>query len=221
MADNKPSSTIENYLSLLFIFERDGEPVVGARLAEQLRVTPPTVTNTLKRMCRDGLVELDDPNGPKLTDTGREAASSVMRRHILTEWVLAELLSWAKIHTEAHELEHGISQEVEDALQREWDYPEVCPHGNPLPGHEGVVAGWFPLTDLPLNRPAVLRRVHELGEETPGLLEYLEDKGLTMGGKITVTEVLPFNQTLTVQLANGEEVSIGLATAKYLHVELE
>jgi Mn-dependent DtxR family transcriptional regulator len=66
---NKPSLTIENYLSLMFILERDGEPLMGTHLAELLGVTPPTVTNTLKRMARDGLVSFDQP-GTHLTENG-------------------------------------------------------------------------------------------------------------------------------------------------------
>lgn len=220
MIENKPSATIENYLSLLFIFERDGEPIVGARIAEQLGVTPPTVTNTLKRMARDGLLDLDNSQGPTLTAAGREAAHSVMRRHILTEWMLARLLSWSKVHNQAHEMEHAISQEVEDALQREWNYPHTCPHGNPLPGHEDIVAAWVPLTQVPLNQPVIIRRVHELAEETPGLLAFLEEKELTINQPVTVTEILPFNQTLTVRLGSGQEVSLGLSTAKYVFAEV-
>jgi DtxR family transcriptional regulator, Mn-dependent transcriptional regulator len=220
MSESKPSATVENYLSLLFVFERDGEPIVGARIAEQLGVTPPTVTNTLKRMERDGLVRLDGPHGPALTESGRVAAHTVMRRHILTEWMLVRLLSWSKIHSQAHEMEHAISQEVEDALQREWDYPHTCPHGNPLPGHEDIVAAWVPLTAIPLNQPVTVRRVHELAEETPGLLAFLEEKEITINQQVTVTEVLPFNQTLTLRLSGGREVSLGLSIAKYVFAEL-
>lgn len=221
MLKNKHSATIENYLSLIFILERDGEPVVGARLAEHLGVTPPTVTNTLKRMNRDGLITLDEPQGPTLTEMGREAASSVMRRHILTEWMLARLLSWSKVHIHAHELEHAISQEVEDALQREWNFPKVCPHGNPFPGQEAIVAKWIPLTKAPIGEPVIIRRVHELAEETPGLLEFLEEKNIMLEQEVIVEEVLPFNQTLTVRLSDGSEVSLGLSTAKYVFGELK
>ncbi|MFZ6029150.1 MAG: metal-dependent transcriptional regulator [Chloroflexota bacterium] len=224
MAEIKPSATIENYLSLLFVFERDGEPIVGARLAEQLGVTPPTVTNTLKRMERDGLVRLDGPSGPALTESGRTAAHTVMRRHILTEWMLVRLLSWSKIHSQAHEMEHAISQEVEDALQREWNYPQTCPHGNPLPGCEEVVAGWIPLTEAPLHRPLIIRRVHELAEETPGVLAFLEEKRLTIGQEIIIIETLPFNQTLTINVEEGPcggEVVLGQSIARYIFGELK
>jgi len=79
----RPTSTIEDYLSLLLILERDNEPVVGARLAELIGVSPPTVTNTLQRMLRDGLIIPDKTRGSLLTEKGLEAARSVMRRHML------------------------------------------------------------------------------------------------------------------------------------------
>jgi len=214
---DKPSLTIENYLSLVFILERDGEPVVGARLAELLGVSPPTVTNTLKRMARDGLVSLDQP-GTYLTEKGLQAARSVMRRHMLTEWMLAKMLSWSKSHEQAHHLEHAISDEIEAALLKEWGNPQTCPHGNPLPGHEAVVAGWTPLTSVAAGQAVTIRRIHELAEETHGLLAFLEEKGVMPGHTATVVEVLPFNQTITLHLDKGD-VSLGFAAARYIFVE--
>jgi DtxR family Mn-dependent transcriptional regulator len=215
---NKHSLTIENYLSLMFVLERDGEPVVGARMADLLGVTPPTVTNTLKRMSRDGLVSFEQPPGPRLTENGLQAARVVMRRHMLTEWMLAKMLSWSKSHEQAHNLEHAISDEIEAALLKEWKNPKTCPHGNPLPGYEAVVADWTPLTTIPAHQTVTIRRVHELGEETPGLLAFLEEKGILPGCRLTVLEVLPFNQTITVQVENTQ-VSLGFATARYIYVE--
>jgi len=214
----KPSLTIENYLSLMFVLERDGVPVVGTYLAELLGVTPPTVTNTLKRMARDGLLTLDRLSGPRLTEKGLQAARTVMRRHMLTEWMLAKMLSWSKSHEQAHHLEHAISDEIEAALLKEWKNPQTCPHGNPLPGHEAVVAGWRPLTSIAASQIVIIRRIHELAEETHGLLAFLEEKGVMPGQTATVVEVLPFNQTITLRLGKGE-ASLGFAAARYIFVE--
>ncbi|HSK66577.1 MAG TPA: metal-dependent transcriptional regulator, partial [Anaerolineales bacterium] len=111
----KLSPTIENYLALMYVLERDKEPVVGIRLAELLTVTPPTVTNTLKRMVRDGWITMGK-YGTRLTKAGKQSARTVLRRHMLTEWMIARMLPWSKLHQEAHHLEHAISSEVESAL---------------------------------------------------------------------------------------------------------
>ena len=127
----KTSATIEDYLGLLYITERDGEPASGTRLAELLGVSTPTVTNTLKRMVRDGLITMDANHLPHLTELGGEKARTVMRRHMLAEWMLIRMLSWSKVHHEAHGFEHTISDEVERALLQDLNQPVTCPHGNP------------------------------------------------------------------------------------------
>ena len=79
--ENKISSTIEDYLGVIYVLERDGEPIQGVRLADLLGVSAPTVTNTLKRMIRDGLLEVNPAGGPRLTESGMVKAQTLMRRH--------------------------------------------------------------------------------------------------------------------------------------------
>jgi DtxR family Mn-dependent transcriptional regulator len=213
----KLSSTIEDYLIFLYILERDGEPVVGAHLAELLGVTPPTVTNTLKRMARDGLISMDE-SGTHLTALGRSSAVTVMRRHMLMEWMMARMLPWSKLHSEAHTLEHAISNMAESALMEELGHPQTCPHGNPLPGNEDAVAGWTPLTQVPVGECVTIRRVHELAEENTELLSFFEAKGIMPGRQATVSEVLDFNQTITLDV-KGNPVTLGFAAARYVFVE--
>ncbi len=212
------SATIQDYLSLLYVLERDGEAVVGARLAELLGVTPPTVTNTLKRMTRDGLVTMNK-DGTHLTPAGWEAARVIMRRHMLMEWLMIKTLPWSRLHTEAHQLEHAISAMTESALMEQLGYPQTCPHGNPLPGCEQVTAAWLPLTQVPANQAVTIRRIHELAEENVELLTYLEARGLLPGTPALVSEILPFNQTISLQVA-GQPVTLGNAAARYIFVEL-
>ena len=214
----KPSSTIENYLSLMYVLERDKEPVLGVRLAELLSVTPPTVTNTLKRMVRDGLITMDR-NGTRLTKAGKQSARTVVRRHMLTEWMIARMLPWSKLHEEAHKLEHAISSQVETALFEEMGHPQTCPHGNPLPGCDEAVADWIPIIEVPPIQLVTIRRVHELAEYNLELLAFLEKKEITPGAEVTVLEVLPFNQTITLDV-NGQAVTLGFASARYLFVEV-
>lgn len=218
MDQHEISTTIENYLGIIYVLERDGEQVVGARIASLLGVTPPTVTNTLKRMIRDGLLVTDENNRIHLSVEGLGFARSVMRRHMLSEWMLVKVLSWSKLHDQAHHLEHGISNEVEQALLKELGDPELCPHGNPLPGYENTVSQWYPLMQVEKGKKVVIRRVHELAEETPELLSFLEENGLTLGKEVEVVEVLGFNQTITIKVAD-HLVTLGFPTARYIFVE--
>ncbi len=213
----KHSQTIEDYLSLIYVMERDGEPIVGARLAELLGVTPPTVTNTLKRMARDGLLTVND-NGTHLTEQGWSAAKDVMRRHMLMEWMMLKMLPWSKLHGEAHNLEHAISPEAEAAVYEELGRPQTCPHGNPLPGCEAAVSSWVPLTTLSSGEKVIIRRIHELAEENPPLLAFLEEKKMLPGAQATIGDILPFNQTVSVEVG-GAAVTLGFAVARYIFAE--
>ncbi len=215
----KTSATIEDYLGLIYIYERDGDAITGIRLAELLAVSAPTVTNTLKRMVRDGLVTMDANHCPHLTPQGDQFARKVMRRHMLAEWMLIRMLSWSKVHREAHEFEHSISDEVETALLHDLNQPETCPHGNPLPGHEDAVSSWVPLTKLNAGDCVVIRRIHELAEDIPELLAFLEEKHIEPGQKVKVVEVLPFNQTVTLEVLDNL-VTLGFSTAKQIFVEV-
>jgi len=214
----KLSATIEDYLSLVYVLERDNEPVVGARLAEFLNVSPPTVTNTLKRMARDGLIVMDE-KGTRLTKTGKVSAHTVMRRHMLTEWMMMRMLPWSKLHREAHNLEHAISAEVETALFEELGHPQTCPHGNPLPGREEAVSAWVCLTKIPSNQKVIIKRIHELAEYNLELMAFLEENGIIPNAHVIVQDVLPFNQTVTLEI-EGKVVTLGFATANYVFAQV-
>lgn len=216
----KNSATIEDYLETLFILQRDGIPIVGARLAELLKVTPPTVTNTLKRMSRDGLITSNDEQGSLLTEQGLEIARSVMRRHMLTEWLLMKMLKvpWSKTHSEAHNLEHTISEVIEEQMRTNLGDPKTCPHGNPMPGYEYVTSKWVPLIEVLQGELVIIRRIHELGESEPELMKFLEENGIIPGAEAQILEKLDFNQTISLQV-KGRFVSLGFSSAKFIFVE--
>src|SRR4030066_249011 len=209
-AESRPTPTIEDYLAIMYVMERDGEEIIAARLAESLEVTPPTVTVTLKRMERDGWIEVEGHKNIHLTEPGCEAASSVIRRHMLTEWMLARMLKvpWSEVHTEAHAIEHSISDDIENKMRQNFDDPQLCPHGNPLPGNAYVTALWKPLTQLQAGEQVVIRRIHEMAESDSDLMQYLEINGVIPGTKAEVYEVLPFNQTLTLSV-DDQKVVLG------------
>ncbi len=211
------SETIQDYLSLIYVMERDNEPVIGSRLAELLGVKPPTVTATLKRMVRDELITMDD-NGTHLTDKGWAASRVVMRRHMLMEWMMSNTLPWSRLHSEAHHLEHAISAMAESALMEQLGRPQTCPHGNPLPGFESAVVNWVQLLDPAVGETVIIRRVHELAEENMELLAFLEKNRVMPGAQAKVKEILPFNHTITIEV-DGNTVTLGYAVAGYIFVE--
>jgi len=218
--ESRPTPTIEDYLAIMYVMERDEGEVIAARLAESLEVAPPTVTVTLKRMERDGWIATARGKDIRLTDKGCVAARSVIRRHMLTEWMLARMLKvpWSRVHAEAGHIEHSISDEIETQMRTSLNDPQLCPHGNPLPGYEHIAADWLPLTGVSPGEKVVIRRIHETAEDNHALLEFLELNGIVPGALAEVTEILPFNQTLSLQVGN-QKVVLGFPTAKYLFVE--
>lgn len=215
----RPSPTVEDYLGVIYTLTRDGERVIGARLAESFDVSPPTVTATLKRMERDGWIKLGDDKTIMLTDQGQAMAMSVIRRHMLTEWMLARVLKlpFSELHREAHQIEHTLSPEVEERLQSEMEDPRFCPHGNPLPGFEDEVSHWQPLSQAVAGDVVILQRIHENLENEYERLSFLDTHGLIPGACICVEEVLPFNETMRV-LVGGKSVMLGLNLAGLLYV---
>jgi DtxR family Mn-dependent transcriptional regulator len=218
--NEKNSATIEDYLEILYIMQRDRVPIVGARLAELLRVTPPTVTNTLKRMARDGLVTSNEDLGIFLSERGIEMARSVMRRHMLTEWLLMSVLKvpWSQTHAEAHNLEHTVSEMIEEQMRINLGNPKTCPHGNPMPGFESVTSSWLPLIDIASGETVMIRRIHELGENDSELMKFLEENGIIPGAKVEISEILPFNQTIAVKLKD-RNISLGFSSARFIYIE--
>lgn len=217
---NRPTHTVEDYLMTMHVMERDYGEIVAARLAEMLGVAPATVTMTFKRMERDNWITGKGRKSVHLTETGRAAAHSVTRRHMLTEWLLLNILKVepSMIHDEAHGIEHALSPYLEERLRDILGDPQVCPHGNPLPGYEHVVEDWIPLTGLSPGERVTIRRIHEFAEEHTDMLNFLIENRIVPGAVIQVLEVLPFNQTVTIQV-NDHQITLGFPTAKYIFAE--
>src|SRR5262245_12876756 len=131
-----PTTVVEDYLEQIYVMQQSGQRVIGARLAERMHTAVPTVTETLKRMLREGLIDQDAHKQVGLTAQGKSEAESLMRRHALAERLLTDILglSWVEAHAEAHKFEHVISPRVEARLMELLGNPSTCPHGNPIPG---------------------------------------------------------------------------------------
>jgi DtxR family Mn-dependent transcriptional regulator len=215
----RPTPTVEDYLGVIYALDRDGETVIEAKLASWLEVSAPTVTATTKRMIRDGWVTMSKSKEMLLTPLGRNAAKSLVRRHMLTESLLARILGvpWSEVHQEADGMEHALSDETAERLDAFLERPATCPHGNPLPDHEKLLEQLVPLTRAEADRSWTVARIDEGVEGNHDLMAYLECHRLMPGAAITIEEVMPFNQTISVQV-NRETVVLGTTVATHIYV---
>ena len=188
------SATVEEYLETIYNMSAEEEVVIGARLAEKFHVSAPTVTEMLKRLVRDGYIEMDAKRQVTLTESGNQAAEAVLRRHRLTERFLVDMLGmqWHEVHEEACRLEHFISGAVEDRVIASLNNPTTCPHGNPIPGSVASARtylrdqGAVRLSTLTNMEKATILLISEVVEDEEALILYLHDKGLTPGTQLTV-----------------------------------
>ncbi len=132
--------TTEMYLRTVYELEEEGVPPLRARIAERLGQSGPTVSQTVARMERDGLLHVAEDRQLELSAEGRRHATAVMRKHRLAERLLHDVigLDWDQLHTEACRWEHVMSEAVERRILAMLSEPLLCPHGNPIPGLEGL-----------------------------------------------------------------------------------
>ncbi|HEV7419676.1 MAG TPA: iron dependent repressor, metal binding and dimerization domain protein [Mycobacterium sp.] len=190
--------TTEMYLRTIYDLEEEGVVPLRARIAERLEQSGPTVSQTVSRMERDGLLHVAGDRHLELTDKGRALAVSVMRKHRLAERLLVDVigLPWEEVHAEACRWEHVMSEDVERRLVQVLDNPTTSPFGNPIPGLSelGIVASGADdvslvrLTELPTGFPVAVR-VRQLTEHVQGdidLIARLKDAGVVPNARVTV-----------------------------------
>ena len=197
----------EEYCETIFELEEDGVNVIQARIVERLGVSRPAVSEMIKRLDAEGLVELSDTIS--LSVRGRSLATTMVRRHRLAERFLTDVLhlSWAQAHHEAGKWEHVISPEVETALSTLLDHPTTCPHGNPIPGSGYTATSVRALGAVAVGDDFTVSRIPEELEFEDGMLEFLEASELTPGNEGSVVAVSP-DGTTTVEVA-GSIVGLG------------
>jgi DtxR family Mn-dependent transcriptional regulator len=211
------SSVVEDYLQILHYMTRDGVPVIAARLAERLDVTPPTVTATLQRMERDGLITHGSRKEILFTDAGRQIAEDIVRRHALAERLLTDMLKmpWHESHEEAHGVEHAMTPKLEAQLLLALGNPTTCPHGNPIPGLGTLAPDEFPLDQARTGEKLVIQRITEEAEVDLQLMRYLQEHGVAPGAHMTVQEASGSTGLLVLEGDLGQ-VPLGLQVAAKL-----
>jgi DtxR family transcriptional regulator, Mn-dependent transcriptional regulator len=196
--------TTEMYLRTVFELEEEGIVPLRARIAERLSQSGPTVSQTVARMERDGLLRVEGDRQLSLTVAGRALAVGVMRKHRLAECLLVGVigLPWEEVHIEACRWEHVISEQVERRLVELLDYPVRCPHGNVIPGldelgvpaeakqrglaaeREQAVAMTEVASELP--ERVTVRRISEQVQSDATLMLKLKRSGIQPGREVTL-----------------------------------
>ncbi len=190
--------TTEMYLKTIFELQEEGIVPLRARIAERLGHSGPTVSQTVARMERDGLLVVSGDRHLELTPAGRAKATRVMRKHRLAERLLTDVigLEWEYVHDEACRWEHVMSERVERRLVALLDHPHISPYGNPIPGleelgEEGAEAFLDGVESLVTvagaeARAVVVRRLGEPLQVDVELLARLAEAGVTPGARVRV-----------------------------------
>lgn len=188
--------TTEMYLRTVFELEEEGIIPLRARIAERLSQSGPTVSQTVARMERDGLLRVEGDRHLTLTKSGRGLATRVMRKHRLAECLLVNVigLPWEDVHIEACRWEHVMSEDVERRLVALLDNPTTCPHGNPIPGlgelgGHGDEDDTAPLSAMtavasPSGAGAVIKRISEQVQSDSDLMLRLKQIGIQPGREV-------------------------------------
>jgi len=205
----------EDYLKAIFEAESEGEAVISATLANWLEVSPPAVTMALRRLKRDGLVEVGKDGRVRLSVAGRRIAKRLAVRHHLIERMLTEIfgMPWYSTHDEAERLEHAVSAEFEALLVEKLGPGGACPHGN-LATIESPAQkrkrGHQLLSEVELSRAYTVASVYERDSK---LAEMLDQRGIRPGTELQV-RARNYDQTLSLKTPVGVVVLGGPAAEK-------
>jgi DtxR family Mn-dependent transcriptional regulator len=212
---------VEQYLETILELEEAGIVPMRARIVERLGVSAPAVSETVKRLEREGYVTLDDDRVLHLTVPGRAYATSMLRKHRLAEVLLVEVLKvpWPQVHEEACRLEHAISDNLEQHLVALLDDPGTCPHGSPIPGSKNAVetGPLQKLSSVPAGGSCVVRRIDEHLQTLVERMRELELHHLMPGQEVVVDEHDDGEVLLTV---DGVPVRVDRAVAAEVYVSV-
>ena len=213
------SQAVEDYLKAIFKLESEEQAVSTTELAKRVGASPAAATKMIKQLAELKLIDHTPYYGARLTEAGKKAALEVIRHHRLLELYLHQALGygWDEVDAEAEKLEHHISEDFEDRIDRMLDYPRFDPHGDPIPTRDGEMEarrGW-PLADSnPGDRLVILR----VRDSDPGVLRYLAELGMKLEVLLEITDKQPFNGPITLRV-HGKSHSIGRELAGHVFVE--
>ena len=208
----------EDYLKCIYEIGTEMQKITNKEIAARMQVSPPAVTEMIKRMKSENLILKDKENGYLLTDIGLKLVSELYRKHRLIEVFLVHHLDYTsdQIHEEAEVLEHTVSDLFVKSLDKLLGFPKTCPHGGTIPA-EGELLGEInnlPLAAVQEAGTYLLTRVHDSFE----LLKYLEKHAIHIGDQLQVKQFDGFSNSFTL-VNKGEDLQVGIDIAKQLYVE--
>lgn len=189
----------QEYLETMFWLEEAGLAMTGANIARAMQLSPPTVHEMVGRLVDDGYVERNEDKSLGFTDSGREHASHIVRRHRMIERFLTDVLDipWDEVHEEAERIEYAMSPVLEERMRAAIGDATTCPHGHPI--LEGIRERGSLLADVEVGAEVTVLRFENEAEE---LLHYLKAAGLEPGleGKVASSDA----EDVTIASADGE-----------------
>jgi DtxR family Mn-dependent transcriptional regulator len=211
----KVSASKENHLKAIFHLQQEQGLVTTNALAAALNTRPASVTDMLKKLKEQKLLNYERYKGFKLTGEGRRAAVQIIRKHRLWEYFLVKKLQfgWDEVHEIAEELEHIASKKLIDRLDAFLGFPEADPHGDPIPDSQGRLQTrrQINLSQLPLNKIA---QVSGIGSQTSEMLELLQYNHIRLGTRLEIKKKFPFDDSLEVKVRNRPPVTLSARVAK-------
>ena len=223
--------TTEMYLRTVYELEEEGVVPLRARIAERLGQSGPTVSQTVARMERDGLLHVAGDRHLELSDKGRHEAVGVMRKHRLAERLLVDVigLDWEDVHIEACRWEHVMSDAVERRILALLDKPLVCPHGNPIPGLDqlglpfsaaeqvGPLISLSTAADAPAAGSVVIHRISEQLQPDASLMHRLSGAGMRPG---SVVQIAPTVHGVEVWVEGGDRTLFDREVSDHVFVRV-
>lgn len=210
----------ENYLKAIYtLHEKSGAMVTTSELADSLKVSAASVTDFIKKIAAKKLVTYEKSKGVKLTDTGKMVAVNIIRKHRLWEvWLVDKLhFKWDEVHDIAEQLEHVVSDELINHLDKHLGYPATDPHGDLIPDAKGRFAKNMskPLLECKTGDKVKFMGVTNHSNE---FLQYLTKNNLHLGDEITVEFVESFDSTFSVKVNRRDNKTFSKEVVKNLLV---
>lgn len=211
----------ENYLKAIYSLSQNGEGKISlTAIAELLGNNPVSVIDMLRKLSDKKLISYNKKTGARLTEKGHKTAVDVVRKHRLWESFLVEKLGygWDKVHEIAEQLEHVHDTELADRLDKFLGYPEVDPHGDPIPKANGKIARVSKtlLSEIEPGKNCVVTAVKNTSSE---FLQYLHKLEIGIGTRIKVEEKIPFDESVIIQVNKGKKTTISQKFSQSILVE--